>query len=241
MLYNADMDREFKLGHRIAEARKRFPGKMTQAELAQIMGVTPQAVSGWERDQSLPELDKLEKLCAALGVDIMWLMQDAGETAHHYLVEVERRRERGDAGYVPAPAMDLAGPPDFPIYAGSEGGDGHLIIHTDVMEYVKRPSVLYGVPQAYGVLIVGESMLPAYRPGDMALVHPNRPLERETDVILYKHDPRSGNAKSMIKRLVSFNDTTLRLEQYNPARAFSVPRKDWPVVHQVVGRYNTRR
>ncbi|UGA46640.1 helix-turn-helix transcriptional regulator [Bradyrhizobium quebecense] len=139
------------------------------------------------------------------------------------------------------PGNQLVGVRDFPIYAAAHGGEGFMIVHTDVMEWVKRPVILEGVPDSYGVLVVGESMVPAYRPGDMALVHPRRPPERDTDVILYDHDPRTGDAKSMIKRLVGFNDRSLKLEQYNPAKTFSEHRADWPICHQVVGMYKGRR
>ncbi|MBR1206592.1 MULTISPECIES: S24 family peptidase [unclassified Bradyrhizobium] len=139
------------------------------------------------------------------------------------------------------PGNQLVGIRDFPIYAAAQGGEGFMIVHTDVMEWVKRPVILEGVPDSYGVLVVGESMVPAYRPGDMALVHPRRPPERGTDVILYDHDPRTGDAKSMIKHLISFNDRSFKLEQYNPAKTFSEHRADWPICHQVVGMYKGRR
>jgi phage repressor protein C with HTH and peptisase S24 domain len=135
----------------------------------------------------------------------------------------------------------LVGAHDFPIYAAAQGGNGHMIVHTDVMEYVKRPVILEGVPNAYGILIVGDSMVPAYREGDMALIHPRRPPERDTDVVLYDQDHRTGEAKSMIKRLVGFNDRSWKLEQYNPAKTFSEHRADWPICHQVVGMYKGRR
>ncbi|MHC2462093.1 S24 family peptidase [Bradyrhizobium embrapense] len=139
------------------------------------------------------------------------------------------------------PGNQLVGVRDFPIYAAAQGGEGFMIVHTDVMEWVKRPVILEGVPDSYGVLVVGESMVPAYRPGDMALVHPRRPPERDTDVILYDHDPRTGDAKSMIKHLVGFNDRSFKLEQFNPAKTFTEHRADWPICHQVVGLYKGRR
>ena len=135
----------------------------------------------------------------------------------------------------------LVGARDFPIYAAAQGGNGHMIVHTDVMEYVKRPVILEGVPDSYGILIVGDSMVPAYRQGDMALIHPRRPPERDTDVVLYDQDHRTGEAKSMIKRLIGFNDRSWKLEQYNPAKTFSEHRADWPICHQVVGMYKGRR
>lgn len=139
------------------------------------------------------------------------------------------------------PGDMLVGARDFPIYAATQGGNGHAIIHSDVMEWVKRPVILEGVPDSYGIYVLGDSMIPAYRPGDMALVHPRRPLERDTDIVLYDNDHRTGEAKSMIKRLLSFNDRQLKLEQYNPANVFSEHRADWPICHQVVGMYKGRR
>lgn len=44
------------LGRRIAECRKEK--HFTQDELAARLGVTPQALSKWERSQSLPDIRK---------------------------------------------------------------------------------------------------------------------------------------------------------------------------------------
>lgn len=134
----------------------------------------------------------------------------------------------------------LVGARDLPIYAATAGGDGHMIVTTDVIERVRRPAVLEGVTGAYGILIVGESMAKAYRQGDMALVHPGlQPLNDEVH-IFYDHDPRSGEAESMIKNLVSYTADKWRLEQFNPEKKFAVDRVDWPICHRVVGKYNRR-
>lgn len=41
---------------------------MTQDELAQELNVTRQALSNWERDLNMPDLDLLKKLCGIFGV-----------------------------------------------------------------------------------------------------------------------------------------------------------------------------
>ena len=54
------------MGKRISNLRK---GKgMTQELLAQLLGVTPQAVSKWENDLSCPDISILPQLAEALGV-----------------------------------------------------------------------------------------------------------------------------------------------------------------------------
>lgn len=239
MLYVVGMESKNTLGQRIAHARKHGVKRLTQAEVARELGVSPQAVSGWERDESLPEIEKLSKIADILGTSIIWLMKDTeGDLPGHYISGVIKENEQWLKTRPPVPP--LVGARDFPIYSASQGGDGHTIVHTDVIEYVRRPAVLEGVPGAYGILIVGDSMIPSYRPGDMALVHPGRPPHRDTDVILYQGDRRTGDVKSIIKRLNGFSDKVWRLEQFNPPTTFTEPRSVWPICHQVVGRYNVR-
>jgi phage repressor protein C with HTH and peptisase S24 domain len=137
------------------------------------------------------------------------------------------------------PGNELVGARDFPIYAAAQGGDGHVIITFDPIEIVKRPAILEGVRDAYGVLLTGSSMEPAYWPGDMALVHPHLPPARDTDVVLF-HLPPNNEAEAIIKRLTSFNDKEWRLKQYNPATDFAESRVEWSICHRVVGKYNAR-
>ncbi|WP_439618339.1 S24 family peptidase [Shinella sp.] len=137
------------------------------------------------------------------------------------------------------PGTELVGQRDFPIFAAAKGGDGHVIVTFDAIEYVKRPAILEGVRDAYGILLTGESMVPAYWPGDMALVHPHLQPSRDSDVVLYHVSPTS-EAEAIIKRLVSFNDREWHLKQYNPATDFTESRADWTICHRVVGKYNAR-
>ena len=54
------------MGKRISDLRKQKG--MTQEQLAQLVGVTPQAVSKWENDLSCPDISILPQLAEALGV-----------------------------------------------------------------------------------------------------------------------------------------------------------------------------
>lgn len=57
---------EQSLGKRISEYRKQR--KMTQDQLADQLGITAQAVSKWENDQSCPDITVLPKLAAIFGI-----------------------------------------------------------------------------------------------------------------------------------------------------------------------------
>src|SRR5258705_8322249 len=69
---------EMTLGNRIKTARERLTPKVTQQEIAGAFGITVQAVSGWERDEAIPDFDKLSKLRRKLKVPLDWLVE--GET-----------------------------------------------------------------------------------------------------------------------------------------------------------------
>lgn len=61
------------LGNKIAALRKER--NMTQAELAQKMGVTDKAVSKWERELSCPDVSSLPRLAEVFEISVDELMQ----------------------------------------------------------------------------------------------------------------------------------------------------------------------
>lgn len=67
------------MGERIAMLRKQRG--MSQENLAEKLGVSSQAVSKWENDQTCPDILLLPKLAAQLGVTVDALLTGAEETA----------------------------------------------------------------------------------------------------------------------------------------------------------------
>ncbi|MCM1025228.1 MAG: FHIPEP family type III secretion protein [Roseburia sp.] len=63
-------------GGRLAESRRRHG--LTQEELAGRLGVTPQALSKWERGSSFPDLGMLAEICGQLGTGADYLLGIAG-------------------------------------------------------------------------------------------------------------------------------------------------------------------
>ena len=65
------------IGKRIAALRKEKG--LTQEELAQHMGVSGQAVSKWENDQTCPDISALPRLARLLGVSVDELLEGKAE------------------------------------------------------------------------------------------------------------------------------------------------------------------
>ncbi len=73
------------LGVTISEKRKEKG--MTQADLANLMGVTDKAVSKWERDLSYPDVASFPRLAQALGVSVDELMASTSSSGRKKDVE----------------------------------------------------------------------------------------------------------------------------------------------------------
>ena len=88
-----------KTGKKIATLRKEK--NMTQMELADEMGVSYQAVSNWERGNSMPDIGKLPQLALVLGCSIDEILGESKETqlVEHLIQGTEREYiEETDTG-----------------------------------------------------------------------------------------------------------------------------------------------
>lgn len=75
------------LGEKISFLRKKQG--YTQAELGNVLGVTYQAVSKWERNDSMPDFDMISKLAKLFGVPISYFEHsgevDENNSEHHFV------------------------------------------------------------------------------------------------------------------------------------------------------------
>lgn len=67
------------IGEKIAKARKEK--NMSQAQLAQQIFISPQAVGKWERGESMPDITTFDRLAEILGVDLNYFSENASSVA----------------------------------------------------------------------------------------------------------------------------------------------------------------
>ena len=82
------------IGKRIAFLRKEKG--LTQEELAQHMGISPQAVSKWENDQTCPDISALPKLARLFGITVDELLEGKRETPAVRMLPPEERKDIKD-------------------------------------------------------------------------------------------------------------------------------------------------
>ena len=92
---------QFKIGKFIAWKRKEQ--NLTQAQLAERLGITDRAVSKWETGKSLPDASIMLEMCAILGITVNDLlcgevvsMENYHEQMEKSLIEMVRQKEQSD-------------------------------------------------------------------------------------------------------------------------------------------------
>jgi transcriptional regulator with XRE-family HTH domain len=63
-----------KIGNKITEARKKV--NISQAQLAERLFISPQAVGKWERGESMPDIVTFSRLAEILGVDLNYFSEN---------------------------------------------------------------------------------------------------------------------------------------------------------------------
>lgn len=150
------------LGERLKKARKAVPGRLTQQNVADQLGVSDKAVSAWERNADTPSVHRLTGIADLYGVSVEYLLEVAdlpnGDGPR-------RQPNRRDGGLrqravplisrVQAGAWNFAEDP-YPM------GEGQERIFTD-----RRVS-----DRAFALEVEGNSMADRFQEGDRIIIDP---------------------------------------------------------------------
>ena len=202
------------LGDRVRERRRALG--LSQPQLAKkVGGITYQAIQQLEGGGGSRHLVPIAR---ALGVTAEWLQDGVGPS--------------------PSKAAPLRpGSTDkLKVLGMAEcGADGWSLWNGDVIDLIDRPASLVGVPNAYAVYVVGESMAPRYHPGEVVHIHPGRPVDVGAYVLVQRRGKAGEPPLAVIKRLAKRTGAKITLEQFNPPRTFDIKASDIVSIHRVVG------
>lgn len=82
------------IGSKIAKARKEM--KMSQAQLAELLFISPQAVGKWERGESIPDIITFNRLAEILGVDLNYFSENFSSVAASTPADAVRSAESSE-------------------------------------------------------------------------------------------------------------------------------------------------
>jgi phage repressor protein C with HTH and peptisase S24 domain len=211
-------------GQRLRDRRKALGLDVTK--LAAAVGVSQPAVSQWEAGLTAPNRQKLAKLAQVLRVPVSWLVSDN-----------EPLPQAGaHSGGTQSLSSLAALPTDVPVYGVAVGGsNGDFRFNGQVVDYVRRPPGIANARNVYALWILGESMSPWNKDGDLIYVSPARPPTLGDHVVVQLQDTPDGDpGLAMVKLLLAKTPTQLKLAQYNPQKEFAIALAKVKSIHKVL-------
>jgi phage repressor protein C with HTH and peptisase S24 domain len=213
------------MSNRLREFRDRS-GLSMQA-LADRVGTTASQINKLEKGERRLTLDWMTRLATALGIDARELLPAAGARPAAAPGPGPLQGETA-----PGPALPARDPRDLiPVRSAARGGDEQEMFLADgPIDYIARPHSLRHVRDAYSIYMIGDSMVPRFRPGQLLHVNPYKPAQIGAGVVVTKTD----NAV-LIKEFMRRTESVLFLKQYNPPAELKYPLAEIRDVHTVVG------
>ncbi|WBU27538.1 helix-turn-helix domain-containing protein [Rhodopseudomonas palustris] len=240
------------LASRIKHVRK--TAKLSQERFAETLGkvdgqkITRGAVGNWELGGGISR-ENLRAIASTFKVRLDWLELGIGSPTETGADATELTTvtpplipESNPAGTSEKLANNarigelVDGFTRVPVRGQGMGGNyGALLFDSEQnMGDVLAPPVLHGVPGAYAVYVVGDSMLERFRDGEVVFVHPYLRPRKDDDCVIQIRTGEHGERTGWIKRFVSWDEKTLKVRQLNPKKVITFKSKDVVSVHRIV-------
>lgn len=193
---------------------------------------------GWTLQQladgtgtSKSQIDKLEKGERRLTVDWMVrLAKPLGCDPRDLLASMPPHKPvKFGTGPAPVSQSSFA---TLPVRGAARGGKAQEMFLADgAIDHVPRPHYLAHVKDAYAIYVVGNSMVPMYRPRQLLFINPYMPPVTGSGVVITQ-----PNGAVLIKEFVKQKNTGVVVREYQPEqRDFTVAANDIATIHSVVG------
>lgn len=176
---------------RIADLR--IQNGMTLQALADRTGTTKSQIDKLEKGERRLTVDWLIKLADALGISPAAFFEAGGPSVGYTLQEPSR------ADYLTTPASPVTPALHIPVYGRADPVTDQLHQMDKVVSHVPCPPTLAGVPDAFGVYMVGDGMEPRFFAGELLLVDPSRPVTKNCFVVVLFHD-ESAQVRQFLHR-----------------------------------------
>ena len=124
----------------------------------------------------------------------------------------------------------------LPVYNAAEGGPDGMLVTPEPVSWIVKPQSVANVTDAFAVYVYGESMYPRIEHGEMVVVNPQRPVQKDKDTIFVRVLD-DGTWLALVKRLLRWSDKVWYVREYGPEeRDFELVKSEWPKAYRVTGR-----
>lgn len=229
-----EKDELIRLGSALKRARK--AKSLSQSAVAEVAGVTSQAVGQWERGQNGPSMAKLIAVGKLLEINV-----DAALNG-----EIVAQPNPGNR---PAEVQPISGenypdfgPQDIEVRGVAVGGrDSDFHFNGEVINFVRRPPGIRNARGVFALYVVSDSASPRYEPGDLLYVQKLPPSPGDWVVIeLYPAGSNSAQdteqlaGKAYIKKFIKRAGARLICEQLKPSKQLEFDAGDVKAIYRVI-------
>lgn len=169
--------------------------KLSQEQLADMLGTTKQAISNYERGVRKPDIPTIEALCDIFNVSSDYLLGKENVTVRLVGKEGIKKLESPRGVRIPVFDRVAAGIPIDAI--------------EDVIDWEEIPDALAKTGEYFGLRIKGDSMTPRIVEGDIVIVR-QQPDAESGDIVIVRINGDTATCKRLAKHahgisLISFN------------------------------------
>ncbi len=224
---------------RLKAARVRFFSSARQAALRHGWGASTYAAH--ENGQNDFNEAHAREYARAYKVSAAWLLGLDSD------MQAQEATAEDKSPAPPQPDASYPVPVEFPrrklpVYGHAAGGlerDGKFILNGTKVADVLCPPELESVREAYAVYMHGDSMRPAFRPGDTIYINPSRPVAAGDEVLVQIRGEAGEPPYGFVKEFMRQTASELVLLQHNPPegqqKIITFPVERVLTVHKVVG------
>lgn len=208
-----------------------------------------------------PRAENLEALAKVLGVPVEWLIRGhsiqapkGSEVAHSDGVPIGHAGATAAVGQQHSPELQgealppqdahrafVRGRSGIPVLSGRTLSSENVQNASDIIEYIDISEKFDRIRDVFALYVEDDSMFPAYRAGDLIVLHPGRPPRSGDDAVFVVpggNEFDDGNSQleddTVIASIASVGGEGYQLRQYAPARDFSLRRSDIDAVYLVM-------
>ncbi len=204
---------------------------LSQEKLAELAGTSQPQINKLETGQRKMTVDWAVKLAQPLGVEPAVLL-GLDLPATPVTARPARPAMPALLRTPPVGAQQVQAAASMPVRAAARGGvDQEMFLEDGPIDWIARPDYLKNARDPYAMYVVGESMMPRFRPAQLLHVNPHKPPAPGAGVVVVKR-----NKAVLVKEFVRRGPEAVVLREYQPAdREFAVPLEDLDTLHTVVG------
>lgn len=99
------------------------------------------------------------------------------------------------------------------------------------VDWAKRHPTQQDVDEAFAIYVPGDDMAPRYFQGELAYVHPGRPIESDRDALI-----KMNSGDVILRHILKRSDAKVKVRQFNPPLDKDIAAKDIAAIYAIVGR-----